>query len=181
MGSGRSARGSKARRGPGGGRRRARREGRYLNVARYRLLLALAERTEQRLLAEAGAYGEKVPIPRGASVEEDLALFRVRLEHHGESFDNILKVRHLARRHPDLALFVQASPAFCCPSLVTEAMACRIEEATGVPVVTVTYDGTGTFQNDRIAPYLAEASRLRSGQRLRQGASFHDGCQAPIE
>lgn len=137
------------------------REGRYLNVARYRLLLALAERAEQRLLAEAGPYGEGVPIPKGESVEADLSLFRVRLEHHGESFDNILKVRHLARRHPDLALFVQASPAFCCPSMVTEAMARRIEEATGVPVVTVTYDGTGTFQNDRIAPYLAEALRLR--------------------
>jgi predicted CoA-substrate-specific enzyme activase len=137
------------------------REGHYLDVARYRLLLALAERAQRRLLAGAGPYGERVPVPRGESVEDDLGLFRVRLEHHGEAFDNILKVRHLARRHPDLALFVQASPAFCCPSLVTEAMARRIEEATGVPVVTVTYDGTGAFQNDRIAPYLAEAARLR--------------------
>lgn len=136
------------------------REGRYLDVVRYRFLLALAERAERRLLAEAGPYGDKAPAPSGENVEEDLSLFRVRLEHHGESFDNVLKVLHLARRHPDLALFVQASPAFCCPSLVTEAMARRIEEATGVPVVTVTYDGTGAFQNDRIAPYLAEVSRL---------------------
>jgi len=55
----------------------------------------------------------------------------------------------------DLRLFVQTNPAFCCPSLVTEAMAQRIEEITGVPVVTITYDGTGSYKNDKIVPYLA--------------------------
>lgn len=140
-------------------------EGRYLHVARYRLLLTLADRVERRLLCEAGPFGQRVSIPRGEEVEADCGLFRVRLEHHGESFDNILKVRHLARRHPDLALFVQASPAFCCPSLVTEAMSRRIERETGVPVVTLTYDGSTTFQNDRIAPYLEEALSTRAGRR----------------
>ena len=53
-----------------------------------------------------------------------------------------------------VSVFVQANPAFCCPSLVTEGMARHIERVTGVPVVTLTYDGTGTFQNDRILPYL---------------------------
>jgi hypothetical protein len=33
-------------------------------------------------------------------------------------------------------------------------MARHIERVTGVPVVTLTYDGTGSFQNDRILPYL---------------------------
>ena len=60
----------------------------------------------------------------------------------------------LVKAHPDLALFVQANPAFCCPSLVTEAMSARIERVTGVPVVTLTYDGTGSPRNDRLFPYL---------------------------
>lgn len=132
-------------------------EGRVLDVAWYRLLLALAGKAECRLLRRFGPFAEPLSPPGGREAERDLASFHVRVEHHGESFDNILKVMHLARRHPDLALFVQTSPAFCCPSLVTEAMAYKIEELTGVPVVSVTYDGTGTFQNDRIAPYLARA------------------------
>jgi hypothetical protein len=89
-----------------------------------------------------------------------LRSYNVRLEHHGESWDNLLKITHLKKKYPDLRLFVQTNPAFCCPSLVTEAMARRIEEITGVPVVTLTYDGTGSVKNDRIVPFLAE---LREG------------------
>jgi len=84
--------------------------------------------------------------------------------HGGESFDNLLKVQHLARAHPDIALFVQASPAFCCPSIVTEAMATDIERVAGVPVVSITYDGTGRGVNDVIVPYI---ERARSRDRLR--------------
>jgi hypothetical protein len=83
-----------------------------------------------------------------------LARFGVRTEHAGESVDNLLKIHHLVREHPDLRLFVQASPAFCCPSLVTEAMARDIQRETGVPVVSLTYDGTGRYRNDAIVPYL---------------------------
>ncbi|MEW5726153.1 MAG: CoA activase, partial [Thermodesulfobacteriota bacterium] len=85
---------------------------------------------------------------------ELLSEYHVRLENTGESMDNLLKVHYLLRDHPDLALFVQASPAFCCPSLVTEAMAGEIERRTGVPVVSVTYDGTGGYKNEAIVPYL---------------------------
>jgi len=38
--------------------------------------------------------------------------------------------------------------------LVTEAMTSRIEEITGVPVVTIEYDGTTEFKNEGIIPYL---------------------------
>jgi hypothetical protein len=79
------------------------------------------------------------------------------LEHAGESMDNLLKIYYTLKYHPDLSLFVQASPAFCCPALVTEAMASGIERVTGVPVVSVTYDGIGGSKNDVIIPYLAYA------------------------
>jgi hypothetical protein len=76
--------------------------------------------------------------------------------------ENLLKVYYITKHHPRVALFVQASPAFCCPSLVTEAMAREIEKRTGVPVVSVTYDGTGGGKNDVILPYL-EYPRARGG------------------
>ncbi|RLB97762.1 MAG: hypothetical protein DRH76_04195, partial [Deltaproteobacteria bacterium] len=60
----------------------------------------------------------------------------------------------LKKHHPDLSLFVQASPALCCPSLVTEAMARRIEAVTGVPVVSIVYDGTGDAKNAPIIAHL---------------------------
>jgi predicted nucleotide-binding protein (sugar kinase/HSP70/actin superfamily) len=93
-----------------------------------------------------------------------LRQFGVRAEHSGESFDNLLKVFHLWREHPDLRLFAQANPAFCCPSLVTEAMARDIRRVTGVPVVSLTYDGTGSYRNDAIVPYLRYARELLGSQ-----------------
>ncbi len=57
--------------------------------------------------------------------------------------DNILKIHHLLQEHPDLALLVQTTPAFCCPGLITEAMSSRLEATTGVPIVSITYDVSG--------------------------------------
>ncbi|MBN1686634.1 MAG: hypothetical protein JW852_08265, partial [Spirochaetales bacterium] len=70
----------------------------------------------------------------------------------------LLKIMHILKAHPDVALFVQTNPAFCCPSLVTEAMSADIERITGVPVVSVTYDGTETFKNSAVIPYIHFAS-----------------------
>ena len=57
------------------------------------------------------------------SPEKILKAYHLRLEHTGESMDNLLKIHYLKKHYPDISLFVQTSPAFCCPSLVTEAMA----------------------------------------------------------
>jgi hypothetical protein len=43
--------------------------------------------------------------------------------------------------------------------MVTEAMARDIERLTGVPVVSITYDGTGQYMNDVIVPYVKYARR----------------------
>ncbi len=87
-------------------------------------------------------------------IEAELAQFNMRPEQSGESVENVLKIFHILRHHPKVALFVQASPAFCCPSLITESLGSRIQDLTGVPVVSVTYDGTGTYQNNIVIPYL---------------------------
>ena len=86
--------------------------------------------------------------------EDILDQYGLKLEQSGESIENALKIISLIHAYPDLSLFVQTNPAFCCPSLVTEAMAGRIEEITGIPIVTVEYDGTGAAKNNDIIPYL---------------------------
>jgi predicted nucleotide-binding protein (sugar kinase/HSP70/actin superfamily) len=95
------------------------------------------------------------PEPRyDDSPEKILSEYNLCLESTGESMDNILKIHYIIKHYPDVSLFVQTSPAFCCPSLVTEAMARNIEDKTGVPIVSVTYDGTGGNKNEAIIPYL---------------------------
>jgi predicted CoA-substrate-specific enzyme activase len=96
------------------------------------------------------------------SPEKILSEYNIRFENTGESMDNILKIYYVTKCHPDVALFVQTSPAFCCPALVTEAMAREVERKTGVPIVSVTYDGTGGNKNDVIIPFLKYARGNRS-------------------
>ncbi|MBP1710647.1 MAG: hypothetical protein H6Q49_849, partial [Deltaproteobacteria bacterium] len=97
--------------------------------------------------------------------------FDVTVQHYGESADNLLKIAALMQHYPDISLFVQTNPAFCCAGLVTEAMASRIEEYTGVPVVTLNYDGTGKNINSRVSPYIKFPRRkaakvvARAGER----------------
>jgi predicted CoA-substrate-specific enzyme activase len=86
--------------------------------------------------------------------ETILETFHVNPDNTGESMENILKIHYLSKHYPDLSLFVQASPAFCCPSIVTEAMKQEIEGITGIPVVSITYDGTGGIKNQSVIPYL---------------------------
>ena len=91
--------------------------------------------------------------------ENILSEYNVRIEHTGESMDNLLKIFYIKKHYPDVSLFVQTSPAFCCPSLVTEAMAKEIEKKTGVPIVSITYDGTAGNKNEILIPYLTFLSK----------------------
>lgn len=87
-------------------------------------------------------------------LERYLASFNINPHNSGESYENILKIFYYTENYSDLSLFVQANPAFCCPSLVTEAMTSEIKRITGIPVVTLTYDGTDDYKNEVIVPYL---------------------------
>jgi predicted nucleotide-binding protein (sugar kinase/HSP70/actin superfamily) len=94
------------------------------------------------------------PEIRVTKLEKKLELFNIKKQHSGESYDNILKIFFLLENYPDISLFIQTNPAFCCPSLITEAMKNQIRRITGVSIVTITYDGTSEFKNDVIVPYL---------------------------
>jgi hypothetical protein len=129
-------------------------EGHYLSAFSSQALLSTLKRKEliyyryfERILNE--------PMPEyDESAEDILSQYDVRIEHTGESLDNLLKIYYIQKHYPDVSLFVQASPAFCCPALITEAMAREIEQNTGTPVVSITYDGTGGNKNEVILPYL---------------------------
>jgi predicted CoA-substrate-specific enzyme activase len=133
-------------------------EGDYLNVLSSKTFFATATMLEKAYYK----YFEKVlmePDPEyDESPEKILSEYNIKIENTGESMDNILKIYYIKKHYPDVSLYVQTSPAFCCPSLVTEAMAKEIEKNTGTPIVSITYDGTGGNKNDIIIPYLRYAA-----------------------
>ncbi len=101
------------------------------------------------------------------NAEDVLAKFGLSIYHTGESMENIMKIFHLVEQYPDLSLFVQTNPAYCCPSMVTEAMADRIEQLTGIPIVTIEYDGTTASRNEDVIPYLRYPRKAR-GREIRK-------------
>jgi predicted nucleotide-binding protein (sugar kinase/HSP70/actin superfamily) len=90
--------------------------------------------------------------------------FHVVSDHSGESMDNLITIFSLLEQYPDISLFVQANPAFCCAGLITEAMTSHIESVTGVPIVSLIYDGTEKNQNDNLIPYI----KLRSPKAVKK-------------
>ncbi|MBT3176181.1 MAG: CoA activase [Desulfobacula sp.] len=91
------------------------------------------------------------------SYENILSEYGILKEHTGESMDNILKIHHIINEHPDIRLLVQTNPAFCCPGLITEAMAQKLEEKINVPIVSITYDVSGGNKNKVILPFLMDS------------------------
>jgi predicted nucleotide-binding protein (sugar kinase/HSP70/actin superfamily) len=130
------------------------RERDLVRLTRLRLILSAVESLELLYRREVEPIIGPSIAHRRSNLSDDLKQFGMVLEQHGESYENALKILHLVARHEDLALFVQTSPAFCCPSLVTEALGAAIEGITGVPIVTVTYDGTEADKNSVIVPYI---------------------------
>jgi predicted nucleotide-binding protein (sugar kinase/HSP70/actin superfamily) len=128
--------------------------GEYLKAAQHRLISSCIRLLEDKYYRYFENYLGPPKIINPGSLEKHLMKFNISPYHSGESYENILKIFYILENYPDVTLFVQANPAFCCPSLVTEAMTGEIRKITGVPVVTLTYDGTEDYKNDIIIPYL---------------------------
>jgi predicted nucleotide-binding protein (sugar kinase/HSP70/actin superfamily) len=129
-------------------------EGKYFNLLTYRALLAAMSTMEKTYTKIFNRILDEPEVTYEDDPAEILARYNIATENTGESMDNILKIHYIKKYHPDVSLLIQASPALCCASLITEAMKAKIEKQTGIPVVSVTYDGTGGFKNDIIVPYL---------------------------
>ena len=96
----------------------------------------------------------ETPIDWNFNFKKVLRKFNLKTGHTGESVDNLLIIYGLNHNYPGIRLLVQTIPAFCSAGLVTEAMIPHIEKLTGIPVVTLTYDGTNKNQNEKIVPYM---------------------------
>jgi predicted nucleotide-binding protein (sugar kinase/HSP70/actin superfamily) len=128
--------------------------GEYVTAAQQRMISSCIKLFEDKYYRYFERFLGPQKIINPKKLEKNLSRFNINPYHSGESYENILKIFYLLENYPDISLFVQANPAFCCPSLVTEAMTGEIRNITGVPVVTITYDGTNDYKNDVIIPYL---------------------------
>ena len=128
--------------------------GRYLEYAKTKFLTSLIPLVEDKFNPLfCRILGKNTKIENFDS-KRWLDQFGLNLLHSGESLENILKIHALIKQYPDISLFIQTNPSYCCPSMVTEAMASRIEEMTGIPIVSIEYDGTTESKNEDIIPYL---------------------------
>jgi predicted CoA-substrate-specific enzyme activase len=128
--------------------------GEYITAAQQRVISSCLKLLEDKYYRYFEKYLGPQKVINPKKLEKYLSRFNISPYHSGESYENILKIFYFMENYPDISLFVQANPAFCCPSLVTEAMTNEITSITGVPVVTITYDGTNDYKNDVIIPYL---------------------------
>jgi predicted CoA-substrate-specific enzyme activase len=141
-------------------------EGKLGAVLSFNALLAASKAMEKVYYKVFGRILEEADPSFEDSAADILTRYEVSIENSGESAENLLKTWYIRKHFPDVALFVQLSPVFCCAGLVTEAMNRRIEEVTGVPVLSLTYDGAGSPKNNAIAPYLRFTRTIRPSAAL---------------
>jgi predicted CoA-substrate-specific enzyme activase len=137
--------------------RRAHERGAHLETNVNRALLYVVKYMDERYYKHFQRHLGPQPIINPKSLEKKLKYFNIDPYHGGEAYDNILKIFFLKENYPEISLFAQTNPSYCCPALVTEAMTRRIKELTGIPIVTLTYDGTSDQMNDAIVPYIRNA------------------------
>jgi predicted nucleotide-binding protein (sugar kinase/HSP70/actin superfamily) len=129
-------------------------EGEFMDVIFTKTLIALVNQLEKSYYKLFNELLNEPSFGTDIDYREIYDTFDVKVQHCGESADNLLKIAALVKHYPDISLFVQTNPAFCCAGLITEAMAPRIEEYTGIPIVSLNYDGTGKNINQKIRPYI---------------------------
>ncbi len=139
-------------------------EGFYKDALLTKSIVTLVNQVEKSYCKQFNELLDEPSLSMDFDYSEVLAAFHVKVQQFGESADNLIKIAALMRHYPDISLFVQANPAFCCAGLVTEAMVPRIEAYTGVPVVTLTYDGTHRNINAKIRPYIKFPRKKAAGK-----------------
>lgn len=129
-------------------------EGKYVSLISNKAMLAAMKTMERKYYPYFKPFLDENNLRVTASYENILQEYGILPEHTGESMDNILKIHHIVHENPDLALLIGTNPAFCCPGLVTEAMAEQIEKKVKVPIVSITYDLSGGNKNQVVVPFL---------------------------
>ena len=150
-------------------------EGAFMDAFLTKTIIALISQLEKSYYKLFNELLNEPPLSMDVDYEQIFDTFDINIHHFGESADNLIKIAALTRHYPDISLFVQTNPAFCCAGLVTEAMAARIEEYTDIPVVTLNYDGTGKHINDKIRPYIKFPRKKGKSKAISRTARGRDG------
>ncbi len=129
-------------------------DGHFLSLLQKKILVEAAELYDRHYHQSANRILNEAPLAYDQPLPDLLARYNLSLKHEGETAQNVLKVFSLLKSYPDLRLFVHVNPIFCCPGLVSEAIFKTVEKDTGVPIVSITYDGTTTEKNAMLAPYM---------------------------
>jgi predicted nucleotide-binding protein (sugar kinase/HSP70/actin superfamily) len=137
-------------------------EGYYLRAITRKFLFSLATKIENKYLRYFNEILKEPIVKPLKKFEDKLELANLKTAYNGESIENALKIIHLTEHYSDIALFVQTNPSYCCPSLITEAMAGKFEEISGIPIVTIEYDGTSAGKNQDIIPFLTYAKNSKN-------------------
>ncbi len=139
-------------------------EGKYLSLISNKALLAAVKTMEKKKKYYPFLHRvfNETELKVNASYEHILDTYGMLPEHTGESMDNLLKIHYMVNEHPGLTLLVAVNPAFCCPGLITEAMASQIEKKVGIPIINITYDLSGGNKKQRggAFPEISENTSL---------------------
>jgi len=134
-------------------------EGKYVSLMSNKALLVVMQTMEKKYYKYFEPILGRSVFKVNDVVETILSDYGILQEHTGESMDNILKIHHIISEYPDLKLLIQTNPAFCCPGLITESMAHKLEENLNVPIVSITYDISGGNKNKVIIPFLKDSRK----------------------
>ncbi len=129
-------------------------DGRYLNLLRDKVAYNMLTAFNRRLNAIAKPVLQN---GMGRLADDPLVYLQKHsftIRHAGETSENLLKVYYLKENYPDLRLIINAYPIFCCPGLISEAIYKNVEKEIGIPIVSITYDGTQADKNKIVNPYL---------------------------
>jgi len=129
-------------------------DGRYINLLRDKVAYTTLTLFNRRIGAIAQPLLHDRPCGLGHDSLYYLQKHAFTIRHGGETSENLLKVYYLKERYPDVRLIINVNPIFCCPGLISEAIYKKVEKEIGIPIVSITYDGTQADKNKVLNPYL---------------------------
>jgi predicted nucleotide-binding protein (sugar kinase/HSP70/actin superfamily) len=128
--------------------------GRYINLLRDKTAYHMLKVFNRKLHAIAQPIISDQFIGFDKNITGYLHKHSFTVKHGGETSENLLKVYYLMENYPELKLIVNVNPIFCCPGLISEAIYKKVEKDIGIPIISITYDGTLTDKNKILNPYL---------------------------
>ncbi|MFC1585493.1 acyl-CoA dehydratase activase-related protein [Fibrobacterota bacterium] len=121
--------------------------GRYINLLRDKVAYNMLGVFNRKFNAIAQPVISDHFSGLGKDAQDYLRKHSFSIKHGGETSENLLKVYYLKENYPELKLIVNVNPIFCCPGLISEVIYKKVEKDIGIPIISITYDGTQTDKN----------------------------------